>query len=174
MQFSSRLTLALIIVLAAFLTGRSGVALRLASLLEPQRTGQAAPDGTVAVTAVIDGDTIEVSGGIRVRMIGINTPETVDPRRPVQCFGTEASRRTHELLDGQYVRLVKDVSETDRYGRLLRYVYLPDGTFVNLALVRDGYAQASAYPPDVAHKDDFAAAQTRARTEGAGLWGTCR
>jgi micrococcal nuclease len=178
MQPTPRLLVAFVIILTAFLTGRFDVPLQLASLLDPQPTPatqtDTVTDGTVAVTQVIDGDTIEVEGGVRVRMIGINTPETVDPRRPVQCFGTEASRRTHELLDGQRIRLVKDVSETDKYGRLLRYVYRTDGTFVNLALVRDGYAQASAYPPDIAHKAEFAAVQTQARIAGLGLWGACR
>ncbi|MCC6934545.1 MAG: thermonuclease family protein [Candidatus Yanofskybacteria bacterium] len=136
-------------------------------------TPKPAPSGMVLVAKVVDGDTIEIDGGARVRYIGINTPETVDPRRPVQCFGKEASAFNKKLVEGAYVRLVRDISDTDKYGRLLRYVYLPDGTFVNLELVARGYAQASAYPPDIAHAKEFAAAQADARTSRLGLWGGC-
>lgn len=78
------------------------------------------------VVRVIDGDTIEIEGGDRVRYIGIDTPETVDPRKPVQCYGQEASNKNKELVEGKTVELEKDVSETDKYGRLLRYVWLGD------------------------------------------------
>jgi micrococcal nuclease len=124
---------------------------------------------------VVDGDTIDVQLGgrtARVRYIGINTPETVDPRRPVQCFGKEASAKNKELVDGKVVRLERDVSETDRYGRLLRYVYVGE-LFVNAELVRQGYAQASAYPPDVKHQDLFRSLEREAREAGRGLWGAC-
>ena len=77
------------------------------------------------------------------------------------------------LVLNNKVRLEKDISETDKYGRLLRYVYLEDGTFVNLKLVSAGYAYASAYPPDVAHSDEFIQAQQNAREDGAGLWSAC-
>lgn len=136
-------------------------------------TPRPAPDGTVKVARVVDGDTIELEGGARVRYIGVNTPETVDPRRAVQCFGHEASDYNKKLLEGGFVRLVKDISGTDKYGRLLRYVYLPDGTFVNLKLVSDGYAQVNTYPPDVAHAKEFTAAQAAARAAGRGLWSAC-
>ncbi len=131
------------------------------------------PSGFVLVTRVVDGDTIEV-GGQKVRYIGVNTPETVDPRRPVQCFGHEASEFNKSLVEGRAVRLVRDISETDKYGRLLRYVYLEDGTFVNLALVSGGYAQVNTYPPDVAHAREFQSAQTEARAAGRGLWSSCK
>lgn len=124
------------------------------------------------VTRVIDGDTIEIEGGLRVRYIGIDTPETVDPRKLVQCFGVEASNRNKELVDGKYVRLEKDVSETDKYNRLLRYVYAGD-TFVNLILVKDGFAYSSTYPPDVKYQDQFVEAQHEAREQNKGLWGSC-
>ena len=101
----------------------------------PESSSSPAPSGFVRVTRVVDGDTIVVEGNLKVRFIGVNTPETVDPRRPVQCFGHEASDFNKSLLEGKVVRLVKDISDTDKYGRLLRYVYMEDGTFVNLALV---------------------------------------
>jgi endonuclease YncB( thermonuclease family) len=124
----------------------------------------------VLVTKVIDGDTVELEGGKRLRLIGIDTPESVDPRKPVQCFAKEASARTRSILAAKKVKLVKDVSDTDRYGRLLRYVYLEDGTFVNDLLVREGYARAYTYPPDVAFSAQFKAAEQEARTNGRGLW----
>lgn len=125
------------------------------------------------VTRVIDGDTIVVLiDGVEktVRYIGIDTPETVHPTKPAGCFGVEASAKNKELLSSGYVRLVKDISETDKYGRLLRYVYVGD-TFVNLALVEGGYANASTYPPDVAHTELFLTAEDAARSAQRGLWG---
>jgi len=132
------------------------------------------PDGFVLVKAAVDGDTLELADGTRVRYIGVDTPETVHPSKPVQCFGREASAFNHGLVDGRPVRLEKDVSDTDKYGRLLRYVYLEDGTFLNLELVRQGYAKVVTYPPDVAHAAEFQAAMAEARTAGRGLWGACR
>ena len=122
------------------------------------------------VARVVDGDTIELESGERVRYIGINTPETVKPNAPVECFGHEASAYNRQLVAGKRVRLAKDVSERDRYGRLLRFVYLEDGTFVNDVLVRDGYAYASTFPPDVAEASVFRAAEVEARTAKRGLW----
>ncbi len=140
------------------------------------------------VTEVVDGDTIEVAPAtasvtpgsddvirsVKVRLIGMDTPETVDPRKPVQCFGKEASARTKELLEGKVVTLVKDVSETDRYHRLLRYVYL-DGVFINQQLVLEGYAHARSYPPDVKYQTEFRAAEQTAREKKRGFWadGAC-
>jgi micrococcal nuclease len=108
----------------------------------------------------------------RIRLIGIDTPETVDPRRPVQCFGERASDRTREIVAGRVVALEKDVSETDRYGRLLRYVWV-DGRMLNARLVEEGYASASRYPPDVKHAALFDALQAEAREAGRGLWREC-
>jgi micrococcal nuclease len=124
---------------------------------------------TVLVVKVVDGDTIEIEGGQRVRYIGVNTPESVDPRRGVQCFGKEASDKNKELVLGKRVRLVKDVSETDKYGRLLRFVYVDD-QFVNDYLVRQGYARVSTYPPDVHFADQFKEAEREAREQERGLW----
>jgi|GEM_PF-1148651 len=122
------------------------------------------------VINVIDGDTIKVEGGQAVRYIGIDTPETVHPSKPVQCYGKEASDKNKELVGGKEVKLEKDVSETDKYGRLLRYVWLGD-MLVNEYLVREGYAQSSSYPPDVKYQDRFIEAQRQAREEKRGLWG---
>lgn len=137
-------------------------------------SNMSAPDGFVLVAAAVDGDTIELADGSRVRYIGIDTPETVHPSKPVQCFGKEASDFNRLLVEGQPVRLERDLTDIDTYGRLLRYVYLEDGTFVNLELVRQGYASVVTYPPDVAHAAEFQAAQREAREAGRGLWSACR
>lgn len=134
--------------------------------------------GLAEVVRVVDGDTIVVridGQEEKVRLIGIDTPESVDPRKPVECFGKEASRHTSELLpEGTQVRLVRDVEARDRYKRLLAYVYREqDGLFVNLALAADGFAQQATYPPNVAHVDDLSAAVRSARDNKAGLWATC-
>ena len=127
---------------------------------------------TVKVTRVIDGDTIEIEGGQKVRYIGIDTPETVDPRKPVQCFGIEASNINKELVEGKNVRLAKDISEIDKYGRLLRYVYV-DNTFVNDLLVREGYAHSSSYPPDIKYQNQLTQAEQEAQQNSRGLWSAC-
>lgn len=129
------------------------------------------------VLSVTDGDTIRVSVNGRstpIRYIGIDTPETVDPRTSVQCFGAEASAANKRLVEGKTVELEKDVSETDKFDRLLRYVYV-DGVMVNEELVRGGYAKSSTYPPDVKYQPRFAALEAEARSKGVGLWaaGAC-
>ncbi len=134
------------------------------------------PDGDdTAVESVVDGDTIVITGGTRVRLIGIDTPETKDPRKPVQCFGLEAAAYTSSLLaPGTAVRLVYDVERLDRYGRTLAYVYrLSDGILVNAALVADGYAQVATFPPNVAHTEELTQLARMAREEGRGLWSAC-
>jgi micrococcal nuclease len=136
-------------------------------------SGDASPQELYEVVTVVDGDTIDVridEAVKRVRYIGVNTPETVHPTRGVECFGKEASARNKTLVAGKYVRLEKDISETDKYGRLLRYVYVGD-VFVNELLVAEGYASVSTYPPDVRHTETFLEAQRDARTVGKGLWG---
>jgi micrococcal nuclease len=133
------------------------------------------PPGLVQarVVRVVDGDTIEVDIGLgsraTLRFIGVDTPETVAPGRPVDCFGPEAAANTKLLLDGKTVYLEKDVSETDRFQRLLRYVYLEDGRMVNEILVRDGFAQIATFPPDVKYQTRFLAAQVEARNANRGL-----
>lgn len=129
------------------------------------------------VTRVVDGDTIVVNDKLTVRFVGMDTPETVDPRRPVGCFGKEASDETKKLLSGKTVILQKDTSETDKYGRLLRLIYLPleDGRilFVNDYLVREGFAKVKTYRPDVKFESQFLEAEKVAKAENRGLWGKC-
>jgi micrococcal nuclease len=126
----------------------------------------------VVVTKVIDGDTIELDTGEKLRYIGIDTPETKHPNKKIECFGEEASLINEELLLGKTVTLEKDVSETDRYGRLLRYVYVNE-LMVNEYLVRHGFAQAVSFPPDVKYQERFKEAERLAREENLGLWGNC-
>ncbi|MBI2036522.1 thermonuclease family protein, partial [Candidatus Microgenomates bacterium] len=126
----------------------------------------------VLVKRVVDGDTVELENGQRVRYIGIDTPETIDPRKPVQCFGKEASEFNKKLVEGKLVRLEKDVSETDKFGRLLRYVFV-DSVFVNDYLVRQGYAHVSTFPPDVRYQQQFVEAEREARENNRGLWYNC-
>lgn len=123
------------------------------------------------VERVVDGDTFVLTTGERVRLIGVDTPETVKPGTEVQPYGKEASDFTKEKLTGQKVRLEFDVAETDRYGRLLAYVYLEDGTFYNELLLREGYAQVMTVPPNVKYADHFLKVQQEAREAGRGLWG---
>lgn len=128
---------------------------------------------TALVKKVIDGDTIELSDGRKVRYIGIDTPETIDPRRAVGCFGKQASAKNSGLVLGKVVILANDVSETDKFGRLLRYVWVSD-VFVNEYLVREGFARASSYPPDIKFQQLFISAEQEARLAEKGLWGeTC-
>jgi micrococcal nuclease len=143
----------------------------------PKATAQ--PSGTATVERVVDGDTIivHVSGRReRVRFIGMDTPESVKPNTPVQCFAIAASNRTKTLLPANTpVRLVSDVELRDKYKRLLAYVYRArDNLFVNLSLVHDGYALPYTFPPNVAHTSEFVAAAAEARTAGRGLWSACR
>ncbi len=133
---------------------------------------QEVKDRTVLVTRIIDGDTIEIEGGQKIRYIGIDTPETVDPRRPVQCFGIEASNRNKQLVEGKRVQLGRDITEMDKYGRLLRYVYV-NNTFVNLLLVQEGFAYSYTYPPDVKYQNQFIEAERTAREQNKGLWSNC-
>ena len=125
------------------------------------------------VTQVIDGDTIEIEGGAKIRYVGINTPETNHPSLGKECYGEQAKEANKLLVEGQMVRLEKDVSETDRYGRLLRYVYVGD-IFVNDYLVREGFAFASSYPPDVRHQERFTEAQREALEKERGFWQACK
>ena len=118
------------------------------------------------VTRVIDGDTIVIDTGQRVRYIGIDTPE-VYPEQ--EAYGMEAWQANRELVEGRKVRLERDVSETDKYGRLLRYVYVED-TLVNAELVRRGLAEARAYPPDTKYQQLLEQAEEEARQAGRGMW----
>jgi micrococcal nuclease len=130
-----------------------------------------------SVVRVVDGDTIVVAYGgeqYKVRYIGMNTPETVDPSSPIEFMGPEASAANKVLVAGKTVVLEKDVSETDRYDRLLRYVWLTDGadwTLVNLELIKEGFASVSTFPPDVKYVDVYLAAERDAQATAVGLWG---
>lgn len=136
-----------------------------------------ATNSGVLVTKVVDGDTIEIEGGEKVRYLGVDTPETKDPRKPVQCFGKEASNKNKELVEGKRVVLEKDISDKDKYNRLLRFVFLDLGNgsrlFVNDYLIREGYAHVLTIPPDVMYSEQFLAAQKQAREQKKGLWDKC-
>jgi micrococcal nuclease len=133
--------------------------------------------GVARVVKVVDGDTLEVdvdTGRERVRLLGIDTPETVHPTKPVECFGPEASSRMKQLAPpGTELRLERDAELRDRFGRLLAYAYLPDGTFLNLAMLADGYATTLFIDPNRAHRPELSAAETDARRDGLGLWSAC-
>lgn len=133
--------------------------------------------GTYAVEKFDDGDTIDVNMDGKtetIRFIGVDTPETHDPRKPVQCFGRAASAYTKNLIGNQRVRLAADPtnSNRDRYNRLLRYIYLPDGTLVNKKIIEDGYGFAlTAFP--FTKLEEFRQAQKDARQNNRGLWSRC-
>lgn len=127
------------------------------------------------VIKVVDGDTITVSlngKSIKVRVLGINSPETVDPRKPVECFGHEASNMAKSLLQNKPVRLVADPtqSDKDKYGRLLRYVFLPDGTDFGLKMITEGYAYEYTYDIPYKYQKEYKMAQKEAEDKGKGLW----
>lgn len=124
------------------------------------------------ITRVIDGDTVEVGGLGKIRLIGIDTPETVDPRKPVQCFGREASDKAKQMLTGKKVRLESDPTQGDRdkYGRSLRYIYLEDGTFFNKWMIENGFAHEYTYNIPYKYMDEFKAAERAAQDAGRGLW----
>ena len=150
----------IVLVLAAAVLGARGA------------VGDSASD--VRVTRVVDGDTLVVTGGERVRLIGVDTPETKKPGSPVECFGRAATAETKRLVDGRAVRLRFDAERRDRYGRLLAYVHrASDDLFVNAELVRRGFAQALTIPPNVRHADRFVRLQRAARRAGRGLWRAC-
>jgi micrococcal nuclease len=134
------------------------------------------PSSTQAyVSRVVDGDTVEVQIGDReedVRYIGVDTPETVKPEEPVQCFGPQASDFNHGLVEQKWVRLVFDEERRDVYGRLLAYVYL-EGRFVNAELVRRGLARTLTIPPNDRFAGHFKRLQNAAARRGRGLWGAC-
>ena len=161
----ARLVLALAAVVALVFAGREA----------------AVPDGpreVGRVVRVVDGDTIHVQlDGRRekVRYIGVDTPESVKPGTPVQCFAKRAGAFNRHLVAGERVRLVLDAEHRDRYGRLLAYVYRKsDGVFVNAALVRRGYAQPLTIAPNVAHAREFRRLAAAARHAGRGMWSACR
>ncbi len=152
--------------------------------VEPEPVGETAPIEVkkifYKVLKIVDGDTIDVEidgKAERLRLIGINTPETVDPRRPVECFGKEASAKAVEFLSGEEVELESDPtqSDKDKYGRLLRYVRTKEGFFYNLEIIKRGYAYEYTYDTPYQYQAEFRAAQADAKSQGRGLWadGAC-
>lgn len=124
----------------------------------------------VKVLRVIDGDTFELTNGSKVRLIGVNTPETVKANTPVQAYGKEASDFTKKMLTGKTVYMAKDVGDTDKYGRLLRYVFLEDGKMYNEILAREGYARVMTIQPNVQYQKLFLQAERDAKGNNRGLW----
>ena len=126
----------------------------------------------MAVVRVVDGDTIKVSNGVTVRLIGIDTPETVDPRKTVQCFGREATLYAHKLLDNTSVSLEYDASQgrLDRYGRTLAYVWMSDGRLFNQVMIEDGFAHEYTYSIPHWYQARFIASERSAREAQRGLW----
>ena len=163
---------------------RQGLAVLVAALaatslggwrLGTARSGGASGAPAVRVTAVIDGDTLDVSWGgraERVRLLGVDTPETVDPHRPVGCYGPEAAAFTHRRLQGRTVRLRFDRQRRDRFGRLLAYVEVDGGRF-NDELLAGGYARLLVIAPNGRHGRAMLDQELKARAAGRGLWGAC-
>jgi micrococcal nuclease len=143
---------------------------------EGGRSGRGRPPGIAApVTRVVDGDTVEatVGGAVEdIRYIGLDTPESVAPGQPVECFGRRAAEFNRRLVEGRIVRLVFDDERRDHYGRLLAYVYLGD-EFVNAALVRRGYARTLTIAPNDRFAGLFARLEQEAGNAGRGLWSSC-
>ena len=121
------------------------------------------------VARVIDGDTVQLASGEKVRLIGVDTPETKHPQKPVERFGREANDFTARLVEGKPVRLEYDQERQDKYGRTLAYVFLEDGTFVNAEIVRQGYGHAYTRFP-FRHLEEFRRLEREAREGGKGLW----
>jgi len=161
--------------LAAAASAVGAALLTLAAWPSPHR---AADPGTATVVRVVDGDTLVAdlgAGNQTIRLIGIDTPESVAPHRAVECYGHEASARLAALVPpGTPVRLTRDIEPRDRYDRVLAYVErADDGLFVNLAQVDAGFAASFPFPPNVAHRARFDDAERRAREAGLGLWSAC-
>jgi micrococcal nuclease len=130
------------------------------------------PARPVRVERVVDGDTLLLDGGVRVRLIGVDTPETVRPDHPVEPFGPEASDFTERMVEGRFVTLEFDRERRDRYGRVLAYVYDADGRMLNEELIRAGFSPAETqYPYRSDRKRLFQQAEDEARSAGRGLWG---
>lgn len=157
-----------------------GIALLLAQhfgLIKQPAAPVVSQPGTYVVSKFVDGDTIEVDmNGVneKVRFIGVDTPETHDPRKPVQCFGEAAAAFTKNIIGNNPIRLESDPTNTnrDRYDRLLRYIYLPDGRLVNAEIIKQGYGFAyTGFPFE--KLDEFRAYEKQAREKNLGLWGSC-
>jgi len=127
-------------------------------------------DTDFKVKRVIDGDTIELENGSKVRLIGVNTPETTHPSKGVEYYGKEASNFTRRMVEGKQIQIMFDIQRVDRYGRLLAYVFLDDSTFLNAELLKQGYAKISTYPPNIKYVEKFKQLEQEARENARGLW----
>ncbi len=127
----------------------------------------------IMVAHVVDGDTLQLINGEYVRYVGIDTPEEYDPRKPVQCYALEAAEANRQLVEGKQVVIQKDISTKDKYNRWLGFIYLPNNTFVNEVLVREGFAFAYYYRPDISKAKEFKTAEQQAQQDGLGIWSTC-
>ncbi|MFA6005160.1 MAG: thermonuclease family protein [Patescibacteria group bacterium] len=178
---AEKLLAVLVVILTILFTGNAVVAPERQKISpSPKPHITASVSAYLAVTKVVDGDTIHVLiDGTKqtVRLIGVDTPEVVDPRKPVQCFGKEASARAKELLTGKSVKLENDPTQgdKDKYGRLLRYVFMEDGTNFNKKMIEDGYAHEYTYNLPYKYRDEFKQAERDARLHKRGLWadGVC-
>ncbi len=142
-------------------------------LINSSETHPTTPTATIeeaVVRTVIDGDTIELSSGERIRYVGIDTPEITNGKH--ECYGHRAAARNRELVEGKTIRIERDISETDRYGRLLRYVWVGN-TFVNATLIAEGYATTLTISPDVTRAQEFLQLEQHARVTSRGLWQSC-
>lgn len=165
------------LLVSLLIVGVASIARSQGWLTDAAQTAQQSQPGTYAVSHFVDGDTIDVdmSGQSQaVRFIGVDTPETHKPNTPIQCYGPAAAAYTKHRIGAQRVRLVADSksSNRDRYNRLLRYVYLPDGTLLNQDLIENGYGFYYPYFP-FSKSDSFAASEQRAMAAHKGLWGNC-
>lgn len=163
-----RYLIAALVSLLLLTVPRSAVRHSCFKALKPHYAGAGLPERAV-VKRVIDGDTIIVGDDLRVRYIGINTPETKHPKRAVEYFGKEAWQFNKQLVEKKEVTLEYDVQKFDKYGRALAYVYVGD-IFVNAKLVEEGYAQAFTMPPDIKYAGVFVELQRKAKAGRKGLW----
>jgi micrococcal nuclease len=153
------------------ITGRLPLALWVLVLALALGCGQSPdPPREAKVTRVIDGDTAELAGGARVRFLGIDAPEMARDGRPADFLAPQSKEYVVGLIQGKTVRLEYDRERYDRYGRLLAYLYLPDGSMVNLAMVRQGLARVYSQAPNLRYQDTLNAAQQEAMAAGRGLW----
>jgi micrococcal nuclease len=176
---TARIGISFLIAFATLLVGNNVAQNTPSSSFKKTFTKKHAPqikaDAFYSVTHVVDGDTVDVdiNGETeRIRLIGLDTPETVDPRKPVQCFGKEASDKAKDILTGQKVKIETDPTQgtRDKYGRLLAYVFLPDGTLFNKTMIEKGYGHEYTYHLPYKYQIEFKAAQMGARDRKVGLW----
>jgi micrococcal nuclease len=169
----------LLSLLACTLPGAGFAASRSATVGTPAQFEESTPQAGELrkVVRVVDGDTFFVSPNEKVRLIGVDTPETKHPKKPVECFGKEATQFTRDAVEGKSIRLVLDKINTkrqhkDRYGRTLAYAYLDDGTMLNAELIRQGYGHAYTRFP-FRYLVEFRELERQARTQTVGLWSSC-